>query len=463
MQAILTKKGRIEALSIQASKDHPAQAKIHVSDLPVFNPGKAFLGRSESFARHPLTFFLEPYLALGPLYCTRFFLKKSLVMCGLEVNEFVWKHSDLWDYRHEMRVFGEELDPSYLIQLEGEAHHKKHHRMMQGFKPRTLQLQIPAMNSIILKTIDALPEKRADLRKLCTYLATGMTSQALLRLTLPEGIDEKIVALASQLIFGKAFGVFRHLWFRRSAYRELKQELSTFINQILEEREVHQSEADDILAYILNAHPSDEPALARQEIIFDIFLLLEASSEVVGHLILWALLYLHHHPDWLEELREELQSWQPEQFTNLHDWPKLKATVLEIERLRPSVPYFSLIPTRDFIYQNVEIPQGTSIIHAASVPHFLAEIYEDPFDFRPQRFLQGRTYPHGAQSNYGGGIHYCIGQPLARLQVPLAIANIVTSYDLSFAVTPSLNASRGMTITPVESALPVQFLLRSKT
>jgi cytochrome P450 len=437
------------------------KAHTHLHDLPVSHDGRPFIGRSKDFANNPLTFFLESYLRLGPLYHVRFSLKKSLVMAGLEVNDFVWKNSDLWDYQHEMRVFGEELDRSYLIQLDGEAHQRKRHRMMQGFKPKALTPQIPAMSSVILKEIDALPARHADLRALCTYLATAMTSQALLRFTLPDGVEAKIVALASQLIVGNSFGFFRHLWFRRPAYQRLKQELYTFIDQILNKRVARSSQEDDILSYILDAHPLDEPPLTRREIIFDIFLLLEASSEVVGHLILWALLYLSRHPEWLTELREELYAWHPEQFKNLNDWPKLKATVLEIERLRPSIPYFSLIPTRDFSYQGVWIPKGTHIIHAASVPHFLSEIYDDPFNFSPQRFLGEQSYPAKAQSNYGGGIHYCIGQPLARIQVPLAIATVIANYDLSFEVTPSLKAKRGMVITPVEPALPVQFLPRS--
>jgi cytochrome P450 len=446
---------------MQKQNGNTKQAKICLRDLPSINAGKPFVRRSKDFTHDPLTFFLEPYLRFGPLYSARFFLKRSLVMSGLEVNDFVWKNSDLWDYHHEMRVFGEELDRSYLIQLDGEAQQKKHHRMMQGFKPKVLIPLIPAMNAIIREKIASLPEKRADLRPLCTYLATGMTGQALLRYTLSEDIDTKIIALANQLILGNSFGTFRHFWFRRSLYRHLKQDLYSSLDQILKEREARPSSGDDILSHILHAHPSDELPLSRQEIIFDVFLLLEASSEVVGHLILWGLLYLASHPAWLEELRAELQTWEVERFQSLNDWPKLRATVLEIERLRPSVPYFSLLPARDFEYQGLRVPRGTPVIHAASVPHFLEEIYSEPFRFQPTRFLGERSYPPRALSNYGGGVHYCVGQPLARIQVPLAIAHIVKNYDLAFEVLPSLKAKRGMAITPVEPVLPVQFIPRT--
>ena len=202
---------------------------------------------------------------------------------------------------------------------------------------------------------------------------------------------------------------------------------------------------------ILAAHPKDAPPIARQELIYDLSQLFMAGSTTTSQVILWALIFLTKNQAWLAELKEELRAWDPFEFTGMAAFPKLKATLLEIERLRPPGASLTRICGQDFSFKGYRIPKGTPVLHLGTLCHFLPEIYENPLEFRPQRFLDNPALPaknvHGI---FGGGAHSCVGQPLVRILTPLLIADLITRYNIEFLTEISTKARLDVVTTPVE-------------
>ncbi len=430
------------------------------SDLPIYSAGRRLLGPTQALLNDPLTFHIEPYRHLGPLYRFRHVTTMTLVMAGTAANDFVWHNSELWSYNQRMKCFREGFDDTCLLQLDGEPHQKKKRHFLHGFKHADLIRHIPAMSQVLAQALATLPDGRHDdLRQLCKRLTVAMTCQSMLQLPLPPELDTKIDSFSDQLLFGDSLGILRHLWYRRPSYQRLRQDLIATIQHMLDLRAANPPAEDDILSLMLKAHLPDEPAITRQELALDILFLLQGGTETASQLIVWSLMYIYQHPEWLAALREELQSWSPERFTNMNDWPKLKATILEVERLRPPVPYFILLPTRDFEYEGVQVPKGTPVFHAAALPHFLSEIFEEPLVFNPQRFLGDSRQLLRVQATFGGGRHFCPGLPLAHLKLPIAIAHILTTYDLIFERPLSFRPELGIVIAP-DSAVPIRLVPR---
>lgn len=433
-----------------------------VSDLPLFDP-RAWNYGERSLSTEPLTFHLEPYRRLGSIYRVNYFGKEHVVIAGMEANEFVGRNTDLWSYGERMKMFRSGYDNTCLVQLDGERHRKKRRRMVQGFKPTCLASLVGEMNNTLVSEIGALSDGRADLRALCKRLTVCMTSQALLQKALPQGLDKQIDLFSRHLLSGASLGPLEPLWYWYPPYRRIRRQLFAQINQMLDEREAHLSAKEDILSLMLQAYPADEAPLSRQEIALDVLFLLQAGTETTSSVITWALMYLYYNSEWLAELREELRAWNPLTFRTLNDWPKLKATILEIERLRPPEPYFVLIPARDFEYQGYQIRRGTRIFYPVTLVHFLSEIYEDPLSFRAERFLGDYDYPARTHTTFGNGAHTCLGQPLARIKMALALAHIVNTYELVFEQKPSFRLLMEIVLSPAESTLPVRFVPRSDT
>ncbi len=119
-------------------------------------------------------------------------------------------------------------------------------------------------------------------------------------------------------------------------------------------------------------------------------------------------------------------------------YPKLKNTIMEVERLQP-VAYFHVRTTAEPVaFQGYRLPKGTEILHIQGLCHFLEEIYEEPFAFNPRRW-DGREYPRKAHGSFGGGTHVCLGINLARIQTPLILAHLLGENNLEFDFKPEFN------------------------
>ena len=67
--------------------------------------------------------------------------------------------------------------------------------------------------------------------------------------------------------------------------------------------------------------------------------------------------------------------------------------------------------------------------------HFDESIYEDPFQFKPQRWV-GRSYPKQAHGTFGGGSHICLGMNVARIQIPITLGFLLSNYNFTVTKAP---------------------------
>ena len=222
-------------------------------------------------------------------------------------------------------------------------------------------------------------------------------------------------------------------------------------------------ERDDILSRILKSHPQKEPPIPRHEMVHDLSQLYMGGSTTTAALISWTLLYTYQDREWLAELREELASWDAARLIKMNDFPKLRATLFEIERLKPSIPIFLRIAAKDFAFRGYRIPKDTPVIHLHTLCHFLEDHYADPLKFNPRRFLENPGLPErDIHGTYGGGEHGCVGQNLARVAPVVAVGDIVSRYDLEFVDgPPSMKERYDVTTAPAERDIRVRFVPRS--
>lgn len=99
------------------------------------------------------------------------------------------------------------------------------------------------------------------------------------------------------------------------------------------------------------------------------------------------------------------------------------------------------------------IPAGTQVVPLLHAVHMDPELWKDPEDFRPSRFLssEGKVCKPEYFMPFGVGRRMCLGDVLARMELFLFFSSLLHTFNLTLpdgASLPSLRGNVGVTVTP---------------
>lgn len=215
----------------------------------------------------------------------------------------------------------------------------------------------------------------------------------------------------------------------RSAQEALKSQL---MREIESRRDAELGE--DILSLLLQATYDDGEAMRDEDIVDELITLLIAGHETTQITIAWALYWIYRHPDTLTKLREELAQAEgiedeSERLNYILKSPHLDAVVNETLRIDPIVPDVLRTLTVDKSIGGYIYPAGTHIAVVTAMLHTREDLYPNPNDFLPQRWLDQKPRPW-TFFPFGGGARRCIGAALAIAEVKIVLAEVIGSLDL---------------------------------
>ena len=176
------------------------------------------------------------------------------------------------------------------------------------------------------------------------------------------------------------------------------RDFSTFIRE--QARRVRADPGDDLLSVLTSAH-DDGDRLSEDELVSSAILLLNAGHEAT----------VHQTGNAVRAILK--QGGDPHRFLAT---PEAVAATVE-ECLRHDAPLHMF--TR-YAYETVEIAPGVALKSGEQVALLIGAANSDPAAFAdPRRFDPGRADQKNV--SFGAGIHFCIGAPLARLEMQAAL------------------------------------------
>jgi unspecific monooxygenase len=220
--------------------------------------------------------------------------------------------------------------------------------------------------------------------------------------------------------------------------------------EIAERRAQSDSTRNDILTLLLEARDEQGETLTDEELRDEMMTLLVAGHETTATALAWALYWIHQLPSVHESLLKELENLgdNPEPM-EIFRLPYLNAVCQETLRLYPVVP----IVTPRVAKSSIQIggrgfDSYTRFAPCIYLTHHREDLYPEPKQFKPERFLQ-RQYSPYEYLPFGGGNRRCLGLTLALFEMKLVLATIVSRCQLELLEKrPVKPARRGVTLAP---------------
>ncbi len=134
----------------------------------------------------------------------------------------------------------------------------------------------------------------------------------------------------------------------------------------------------------------------------------------------------------------------------------LQATIQETLRLRPVISIVLRTLQEPMEFGGRLLPAGASIVPSIHLVHRRPDIYPEPGEFRPERFLEaegGRAPGTYTWIPFGGGIRRCLGAAFAQFEMEVVLRELVLRRTLAPSrPQPERNYRRAITETPRHDA-----------
>ncbi|PNI48621.1 CYP2D7 isoform 3 [Pan troglodytes] len=170
-------------------------------------------------------------------------------------------------------------------------------------------------------------------------------------------------------------------------------------------------------------------------VVADLFLAGMVTTSVT---LAWGLLLMILHPDVQRRVQQEIddvigQVRRPEMGDQAH-MPYTTAVIHEVQRFGDIVPLgVTHMTSRDIEVQGFRIPKGTTLITNLSSVLKDEAVWEKPFHFHPEHFLdaQGHFVKPEAFLPFSAGRRACLGEPLARMELFLFFTSLLQHFSFS--------------------------------
>lgn len=286
----------------------------------------------------------------------------------------------------------------HMLNMDPPNHTRLKNLVHKAFTPRIIRQLRGRIQEICDDLLDVVADK-GEMDLMDDYAAIVPAVVIAELLGVPQKDQDKFRDWTKKLIFG---------WEDPQSQMIAGMEFAQYMNEQIDRRATEKP--DDVLTGLVDAEEAGD-SLDREELMSMIFLLLAAGHETTTHLIGNGMVALLKYEEQMQILK-----------ANLNDEALISSMIEEILRYNGPAPTTLL----RYAFDDIEIRGKTIhrgdgvfiVLHAANRD---PEIFDNPDEFDIRRSPNKHL-------GFGGGIHYCLGAPLARLEGAIAIPTLVKRF-----------------------------------
>jgi cytochrome P450 len=351
------------------------------------------------------------------------------------------------------------MGPGSVLLLEGQEHLARRKLMLPPFHGERMRSYEATVRVLTERELDSWsagsvfaihPRMQAITLEVILKAVFGVTDparDARLHERLPSLLgDTASPALQFRVLLSRRLGRGDPL----VGLRELLAEIDELLLAEIAERrsDPAAAEREDILSLLVAARFEDGTEMSDREVRDQLVTLLLAGHETTATALAWTFDLLLRNPATLARLTAEVDAG---------DDTYMRAVISESLRLRPVVPLAGRRLASDLNVDGLSLPAGTDVTPAIWLTHTRADLYPEPYAFRPERFLDGEgghTINKYGWVPFGGGIRRCLGAAFAEMEMRVVLETILQRCVLSPAGSRAERVTRrNVTFSPRNGTL----------
>lgn len=176
-----------------------------------------------------------------------------------------------------------------------------------------------------------------------------------------------------------------------------------------------------------------------------------AGHETTANTLAWAFLHLAERPDLRDALAAEAEKAygdNPMSFEDLANLPLARAVMQETLRLYPPVWCFSRQTVNADKVAGINVRRGAYFMVCAYTLQRSERYWDQPLEFKPERFLGSGTADPFVYFPFGGGARMCLGNRFAQMEGTIALSMIAREFDWSIQADGPVKPRAMVTLRP---------------
>jgi cytochrome P450 len=408
------------------------------------------------YVRDPLGFLVRHQRRYGDVFALRFPYFGRLVYVadpGLVKTMFTGSPEQFHAGEANATVLEPALGPNSVLTLDEQPHMRQRKLLLPPFHGDQIRRYGELMRQVTLEEMESWPVGEPfALRPHTQRITLAVIMQAVFgvhdkeRLARFEGLIERFSERVSAVLAFPALR--RHLgpWSPWARFQRARAALDEFIYEEIDLRRgaLDAGERDDVLSLLLSARYEDGKKMRDEELRDELVTILAAGHETTATGIAWAVERLLRHPAALARLRDSIAAGEEDY---------LEATVIETLRARPVIVDVARKLTAPARFGEYEVAAGTYVMAAIAALHHREDLFPEPEEFRPERFLGARPDNY-AWIPFGGGVRRCVGAAFAEYEMRVVLRTILERAELSAPdPRPERVKVRNITLAPGKGAI----------
>ena len=437
-----------------------SRPRPRAATAPLLPPGSKApaVVQAMRYVRDPLGFLIGSQRRYGDVFTISFpYFGRAVYVASPELVKSLFTGSPEQFHAGEANatVLEPALGPNSVLTLDDAPHMRQRKLLLPPFHGEQIRHYGELMREITLREMESWPVGEPfALRPHTQRITLAVIMRAVFGVHDEERLIrfERLIETFSQRVnLIIAFPALRRelgRWSPWSRFLRAREALDEFI---YEEIAIRRSEAatadgeerDDVLSLLLQARHDDGSPMSDEELRDELVTVLGAGHETTATGLAWAMERLLRTPRVLERLRDTVAAGEDEY---------LEATVKETLRARPVILDVARKLTSPAEIGGYQLKEGTFVMAAIAALHYREDLFPQPQEFRPERFLDGKADNY-AWIPFGGGVRRCIGAVFAEYEMRIILKAILERADLSAPdPKPERVKVRNITLAPGKGA-----------